>query len=159
VVLTAYAPPDWSLSCILRGEGSFQFDAEADGSAFRFNLPPATTSAWPPGRYWYSARVTNGTDVIEIEAGEVTITPDLAAAAAGFDGRDHIRRVLDAIEAVIEKRATIDQQRYTINNRELWRTPIPELLVLRDRYRAELRRQAAKNRGDLFGQAVRVRFR
>lgn len=74
-------------------------------------------------------------------------------------GLDHIHRVLESIEAVIEKRATIDQERYTINNRELWRTPIPQLLELRDRYRAELRRAMAAKSGGLFNQAVRVRFR
>ena len=54
-----------------------------------------------------------------------------------------VQRTLEAIEAVIEKRASIDQERYKINNRELWRTPIPELLVMRDRYRSELRRLKA----------------
>jgi hypothetical protein len=52
----------------------------------------------------------------------------LAAQVDGYDGRDHVRRVLDAIEAVIENRATIDQQHYQINNRSLTRILVPAAL-------------------------------
>ncbi len=104
-------------------------------------------------------RATDGTTVVEIEAGQITIKPDLASISATHDGRNHVQRVLDAIEAVLERRATQDQEKYKINNRELWRTPLSELLVLRDRYRSELRRMRAAAKGGLFDQAVRVRFR
>ena len=95
----------------------------------------------------------------ELESGQIKIKPDLATLDAGHDGRDHLQRTRDAIEAVLEKRATLDQERYKINNRELVRTPISELLTLRDRYRSELRRLKAVRKGSLFDQAVRVRFR
>lgn len=157
--LTAYPAPDWALSAVLRGPSSIDLQAQASESGHRFTILAAETAEWVPGAYWYSIRAARSGDVVEVEAGEITIKPDLAGAGAGFDGRDHVRRVLDAIEAVLEKRATIDQERYTINNRELWRTPIPQLLELRDRYRSELRRMNAARKGGLFDQAVRVRFR
>lgn len=144
---------------MLRGPGSIDIDATADGSSFRLNVAASVTAAWAPGRYWYVLRVSKDGTVIDVEDGELLVTPDFAAGGVGYNGNDHVRRVLDAIEAVLEKRATLDQQRYTINNRELWRTPIPELLVLRDRYRAELSRNRAAKAGNLFGRAVRVRFR
>ena len=84
--------------------------------------------------------------------------PDIAQLAAGHDARSHVQRVLDAIEAVLEKRATLDQEQYRINNRELRRTPIADLLKLRDRYRMELQRAKAARNGTLFGVA-RVAFR
>ncbi len=157
--LTAYPAPAWSLSAVLRGPSAINLTAEAAGLAHRFLVQADQTAAWAPGDYWYSIRATDGAAVVEVEAGQITIKPDLAAAAAGHDGRDHVRRVLDAIEAVLEKRATQDQEKYKINNRELWRTPISELLMLRDRYRSELRRMNAARKGGLFDQAVRVRFR
>ncbi|MBF9235574.1 hypothetical protein I2H38_19615 [Microvirga sp. BT350] len=158
--LTAHPAPEWQLSAALRGPSAVDLQAEAVGTAHRFLVPATETATWEPGDYWFSIRATraDGT-VAEVEAGQMTIKPDLAAMESGHDGRDHVRRVLDAIEAVIERRATIDQERYTINNRELWRTPIPDLLVLRDRYRSELRRMNQARKGGLFDQAVRVRFR
>lgn len=158
VVLTAYPAPFWTLSAVLRGPAAINITATAADNTHVFAVPADETADWAPGLYWYSLRVTDGADVIEVESGETTIRPDLAASDDPYDGRTHVRKVLEAIEAVIERRATQDQQRYTINNRELWRTPIPDLLVLRDRYRSELRRQQSAGRGGLFGQAVRVRF-
>ncbi|MEY4055620.1 MAG: hypothetical protein RL519_955 [Pseudomonadota bacterium] len=159
VILTAYPAPDWALRAYLRGPQSIDLEAAAEGHGHRFLAQATDTAGWAAGEYWYSLRATNGGDVVEVESGQITIKPDLAEAGAGHDGRDHLRRVLDAIEAVIERRATIDQERYTSNNRELWRTPIPELLMLRDRYRAEIRRMKAASKGALFDQHVRVRFR
>lgn len=159
-ILTAYPAPAWQLSAVLRGPSSIDIDAEQAGQGHRFRVAATATSEWAPGEYWFSIRATSTDgEVVEVEAGQITIKPDLAGADAGHDGRDHVQRTLEAIEAVIEKRASIDQERYKINNRELWRTPIPELLVMRDRYRSELRRMKAARRGDLFNQAVRVRFR
>lgn len=157
--LTAFPAPEWQLSAVLRGPSAINLSAEAAGVGHRFVESAEITSAWDAGDYWYSVRATRNDEVVEVESGEIKIKPDLASMDAGHDGRNHIQRVLESIEAVIEKRATIDQERYSINNRELWRTPIPDLLILRDRYRSELRRLKAIRKGGLFDQAVRVRFR
>ncbi|WP_199222228.1 hypothetical protein [Limnohabitans sp. MMS-10A-192] len=157
--LTAYPAPDWQLEAVLRGPAQIDLAAEAVANGHRFLVPASETAGWEPGDYWYSVRATSEGTVVEVEAGQITIKPDLAQLDAGHDGRAHVQRVLDAIEAVLEKRATIDQEKYSINNRELWRTPIPDLLILRDRYRSELRRMKAARKGGLFNQAVRVGFR
>jgi FtsP/CotA-like multicopper oxidase with cupredoxin domain len=160
VVLTAYPANVWAITVHMRGPGSINVVSVPDGNAHRLRANAEATGTWQPGVYWYSARVSNEDgDVFEIESGEVVIDPNLAEATAGYDGSTHAQRVLSAIEAVLEKRATQDQERYKINNRELWRTPIPELLTLRDRYRAQVKMEARAKRGDLFGTAVRVRFR
>lgn len=160
VVLTAYPATAWALNVSLRGPGSIDIAGIPEGDTHRLNVSAAATSEWVPGHYWYSARVSDGEGVIlEVETGEVIIDPDLASVEPGFDGTTHAQRVLAAIEAVLEKRATRDQERYSINNRELWRTSIPDLLLLRDRYRAQVKMESKAKRGDLFGTAVRVRFR
>jgi hypothetical protein len=51
------------------------------------------------------------------------------------------------LEAVIEGRASLDQERYRINNRELYRTPMETLIKLRNQYRAEVSRERAKASG------------
>jgi len=73
----------------------------------------------------------------------------------------HARRVLTAIEAVIEGRASKDQEEYTIGTRSLKRTPIKDLLVLRDAYKAEVAHEDAQYRlaqGLPNPRKVRVRF-
>lgn len=161
--LADYPAPTWVLTAHLRGPAVIDLTATADGLAHEFTVLASATSAWVAGVYQYVLRATNGADVRQVEAGQLEITADLVAAANPSDLRTHARRVLDAIEAVLEKRATLDQERYVIEGangrRELWRTPMGDLLKLRDTYRAEVRREDAAARGkSLWGPAVRVRF-
>ena len=98
-------------------------------------------------------------EVDELEAGAVEIKADLAAISTSQDLRSHARKTLDAIEATIEGRASLDQERYRINNRELYRTPLETLKKLRDQYRAEVSREEAKLSGkSMFGKTLRVRL-
>lgn len=152
-----YPAPEWGLTLFLRGPGAIDLGSIATGSAHLFEAAATVTKEWAPGRYAYVIRATDGSDVRQIAQGEVVIGQDIAAQAQGFDGRDHVRKVLDAIEAVIENRATIDQQSYTINNRSLQRTPLSELLKLRHKYRAELAAKKTRRCGG-FGRMIKVRL-
>lgn len=159
VELAYFAAPDWALVLLLRGPSSITIDSADLGDAHVLSASAAVTAAWEGGQYAYSLRATNGGDISEIEAGTVVIVGDLAAIPAGSDTRTHARKVLAAIEAVIEKRATLDQERYRINDRELYRTPLADLLRLRASYRSELARENSKANGgnSLLGREVRVR--
>jgi hypothetical protein len=98
--------------------------------------------------------------VLEVSFGIMEVLPDLAAVSAPYDARSDNEKALEAIEAVLGKRATLDQDRYKINNRELWRTPISDLLKLRDVYRAAVRRERARNAGrSQWGRLIPVTFR
>jgi hypothetical protein len=152
-----FPAPEWGLSLFLRGTSSIDLISAASGVDHIFEASASVTASWQPGRYSYLIRASDGADVHPVERGEVLIAPDLAAQGENFDGRDHVRKVLDAIEAVIENRATIDQQSYTINNRSLQRTPLSELMKLRHQYRAELAAKKARRRGG-FGRAIKVRL-
>lgn len=159
VALTAYPAPEWSATLIIRGAQSIDLDSQPDEKLHAFSAAPETTSAWVAGAYWYSLRVTSGTEVHEIETGTLNVAPDMADLPEGYDGRSHAVKVLEAIEAVIEGRASKDQDSYRINNRELRRTPISQLLKLRDVYRQEVRRARAARRGrDTLGRQVLARF-
>jgi hypothetical protein len=78
-----------------------------------------------------------------VGTGTLSVRPSFAVAT---DGRTHARKVLDAIEAVIEGRATSEVAEYQIAGRELRYIPIPELLQLRDKYRGEVLREDAASR-------------
>jgi len=159
VALTAYPPPEWSLTLLLRGPEQRDLTSTPDGTLHAFSVAAVDTASWAAGAYWYSLRATDGTEVHEIETGTLSVAPDLAAVSAEHDGRTHAERVLEAIEAVIEGRASKDQDSYRINNRELRRTPVSQLLKLRDVYRQEVRRARAAKRGrDTLGRQILARF-
>lgn len=151
--------PAWTCTLHLRGPSQIDLTAAPDGTAHKFTASPATTAAWEPGTYWWAIRVTDGVDVVEIERGDITVLPDLAAVNTPYDGRSENELALAAIDAVLAKRATLDQQRYVINNRELWRTPVAELLKLRAFYNTRVRRERARRcGGSTLGRNIPVRF-
>jgi hypothetical protein len=154
-----FPAPAWTVKAIIRGPQALDLTGTADGADHVFTADAATTGAWAPGQYWISFRATDGTQVREAGRQELRITPDMAQAGAGYDGRSEAEISLAAIDAVLAKRATIDQTRYRINNRELWRTPISELQSLRAFYAAKVRREKAKRTGaGGFGRIIPVRF-
>lgn len=160
LTLTAHPAPDWGVELIMRGPMPIGVTATPIGTQHALSASAAVTATWQAGVYWWSIRATQGAEVVQVDEGQITIKPDLAAIAGPHDDRSHAERVLAAIEAVIENRATTDQQKYKINNRELWRTPISDLLLLRSRYLAEVAREKSKQRTgqSLLGRQVKVRF-
>lgn len=160
LTLTAHPAPDWGVELIMRGPMAIDVTASPIGAQHALSASAAVTATWQPGIYWWAIRATQGAEVAHVDEGQITVTPDLAAITGPHDDRSHAERVLAAIEAVLEKRATTDQQKYTINNRELWRTPIADLLLLRSRYQAEVAREKSKQRTgqSLLGRQVKVRF-
>lgn len=152
-----YPAPAWSVQAILAGPTKQTLDAVGDGPRHTFKETAVATGSWAAGTYAVSIRATNGDDVFEIEAGSIEVKPDMAALDAGHDARTHARKVLDAIEAVIEQRATKDQMGYSIGGRSLQRTPIADLIKLRTQYRAEVNRQKPGG-GKRAGRSIKVRF-
>ena len=59
-------------------------------------------------------------------------------AVSGIDARTHAQKTLDALEAWIESR-DMGVAEYQIGDKQLKSLSIPDLLLLRDRYRREVR--------------------
>lgn len=148
---------EWTASLMLRGPQSIDIPGTASGDSFIFTADATTTAAWKPGEYWFAIRVYQGDNVEEVAKGETAIAPDIANVPDGFDGRSYAERVLEAINAVIEKRASVDQQSYRINDRELSRTPIADLLALREQFRSEVNRERARALGrNIFNKKIKL---
>ena len=115
--------------------------ATLSGSEYLIEIAAATTAAYTAGDYSWSALITRDSDSerIRVSTGTLTVKPDPAISTA--DPRSHARIALDAIEAVIEKRATKDQESYSIAGRSLSRMNITDLLTFRDRYRLDVKRE------------------
>ena len=141
-------------------EGAEGVTIAHNGTGFLITVSSATTKTWKSGCHSYAVYMIKGDERYTVEVGHVEIKPDIEAQT-DYDGRSHVKKVLDAIEAVIEKRASNDQMSYTIAGRSLSRIPIPELLKLRDVYRIEYNREmkaADIARGEYRGGMLKVRF-
>lgn len=159
VVAIDYPAPEWEVTAILRGPAQIDITAIADGSAHKFTETAATTAGWGAGSYSVSIRAAFGDHVYEIESGDLVVGGDLSAVAESHDPRGHAQRTLAAIEAVIEGRASKDQDSYKINGRELVRTSVADLLELRKTYKAEVAALSSNGRHKrLMGRKVKVRF-
>lgn len=137
-------------------DGVFSVAASASGTTHSFTIAAATTSGYKPGRYSWRIRVTDGSTTTTVEDGITQVEIDPAKAGKA-DTRTFARRMLDAIEATLEGRATSDQQAMSINGRSISRTPISDLMSLRDRFRGETRSEEGTTGGGK-GRDIKVRF-
>jgi hypothetical protein len=94
--------------------------ANTDGT-YQIQASPATTGQWAAGSYTWSRWVEKtGARQTLNERGQLEIRPDPSASAQGLDTRTHARKVLEAVEACLENRASTTQREmveYTIGSR------------------------------------------
>jgi hypothetical protein len=164
-----YPSSTWTLKYHLANRTShYDITATADtlgDDTFSITITPAVTATYVAGFYNWDAYVSKGSGATleryRIDFGTLEVRPNLASLPASYDDRTHVKRTLDAIEAVIEGRATSDQESYTIGNRSLSRIPIAELLKFRSQYalwyQNELAAEAINN-GVGTGRRVVTRF-
>jgi len=130
-----------NVTLYLRGPGSMDLQS----SSGSISVPASTTATWPAGSYAYSLRKTDTSgNISEIGSGTIRILADIASLPAGTDTRSQNRKIYDAICAVIGRRASLDQESYRINNRELKRTPLGDLLKFKSRYAALVRNESGR---------------
>jgi hypothetical protein len=108
---------------------------DTDGVSYRVQASPIVTSSWTAGEYDWFSWVEKVGARYSVGNGQTVIQPNPAVASTS-DRRSHAQKTLDAIEAVIEGRASLDQQEYTIGNRQLKRTPLADLMELRKYYQS-----------------------
>jgi hypothetical protein len=113
--------------------------------------------------YQWQAWVEKGSEKHLVDSGQTKCKAALGPvnASAVFDGRSEIKKILDAIDAAIKKKATADQLEYVIGSRQLRRYSMTELIALRTQYAKlysqELRAEKLKQ-GAPFFKNINVRF-
>ncbi len=149
--LTAdYPASSWTLKYWMKqlaAAGShIEITAAADGDNYAVNVSAATTQAYTAGKYAWAAEVFGGSsEVYEVDRGILIVVARFDKASS-LDFRTHARKMLDAIEALLENRATTDILEYTIGTRHIKKMAPQELRDWRDYYRAEVRLQDAADR-------------
>lgn len=134
------ASAGWALKYLFRGASAgFSVDAATSGDGYLSTVSATTSAAIAAGSYAWVAYAELSGAKYEVGRGTLVVAPALSSG----DTRSHARKVLDAIEAVLENRATQDQMSYEISvggsSRRLGRTPLADLVALRLKYRAEVK--------------------
>ena len=160
-----YLPSEnWALTYALVKDGKLISITASDSSdVHAVSLSAATTAAYQPGVYHWHSYVTNsGTAArYKIDSGTVEVLPNFAVFVDGYDNRSHVKKVLDALEALLEGKASKDQLSYSIAGRSLSRLSPAELLEWRDKYKTEYSKEQRAERianGLSTSATVKVRF-
>lgn len=130
----------WSVVFSLRGkDGAIDATStpDADNSKHLFSVDATTTAGWVPGEYAARAKAINGGVSTTFWQGTLRINPDLGSEPAGQDTRSWAKRCLDAVEAVLENKASKDVLNTTIAGQSIGRMTPEQLFALRDRFRIE----------------------
>lgn len=139
------ASAGWSLAyTLISSTAKRTITGAADGDAHLVTLTAADTDDWPAGRYTLIGHVSKAPDRVEVLSLPVEVLPDLAAATT-YDTRTHARRMLEALEAALEGRATrgqLDVIEVAIYSRTTRRDK-GVLIEARARYLTEVRREDA----------------
>ena len=149
---TDYPTADYSLSYefnLIDGATASNFTLTATESNDEYIISTSSTGSYTKGEYNWVSYITRTSDSarVKIAEGYVEVQDNYATTSASV--RSHAKIVLDAVKAVIENRATMDQSSMSIAGRSLSRMSIDELFQLKDRYQAdfdaEVKKSAIKN--------------
>ncbi len=163
--LTDYLPADsWVLSYVLVSlTASITITASDNGDGSHLvSEAAATTDDWTPGEYTWNAFVTKGAERYRVGDGRLKVEPNFQIhTTSGFDGRSHVKRTLDLIEAAIEGQVPDGMESFTIAGRAVSLMPLSELRAARAEYASlyarELRRQRRTD-GKASASRIGVRF-
>jgi hypothetical protein len=130
------ASEGWALTyTLVNAAQRITFSAGAQGDDHLVNVSAATTASWTAGDYSLRASVSKSGEVYTTGTGRITIAPAFGTAQ---DARSQARRMLEAVNATLEGRATSATAEYEIAGRKIKYIPMPELLTLRDRLRRDV---------------------
>lgn len=140
----------------LAGGAPNTVEAEGGSGIWRVPIAASITATWAPGEWSWAAAISKAGARVVVATGGFMVDPDPLADTAP-DRRSHARRVLDAINATIEGRASKSQLKTTFEDgRSIEHIPHSELLAMRRRYAAlvktEERRASGKGPGRLLAR-------
>lgn len=162
---TDYPPADYTATYVARITGGGNTEIQLTGTTYNngylFTVDSATSADFVAGYYHWQLEIVRNSDSnrLVVDRGAFDAIVDLDVG--GTDPRTHAEIMLDKIESILENRADSDVSDYSIGNRSLTKIPIKELLMWRDRYRAEYLQEKRKLRaqqGKTTGQNVLIRF-
>jgi hypothetical protein len=160
--LADYPASAWTLTYRFKNAaGGFEIVAAASGDDYAVTVAAATTAGYSAGVYSWQAQVSAGAEKYTVDTGTLAVDPNLftGTASAAYDARSHARKTLAAIEAWLESR-NAGVAEYEIAGRRMKYIPLPDLLKLRQHYKAEVAAEdAAEAIRNGTGTGRRIQFR
>lgn len=146
-----FPPSTWTLSiAFVKADDKQEITATADGSQHLVTIDADASAAFAPGSYRYRIRVvddsTTPDTVYVLEEGTMVVEEDFFDVESGHDGRSFAARALEAIEAVMEDKASSDQSSFSVGGQQLTRYTWDELNDMRNRFAWEVRREQDRER-------------
>lgn len=150
----------WTLTyTLVNASGQIQITASADGDDHLVEVNSTTAAGYTPGEYSFQAHVSNGsTERYQVDSGVITIESDFATISDGVDVRSHAKKVLDALEAAIEGRASKTQLEQGVGGVQIKHMSLADQVMLRDRYAIKYRKEVAALSRRSSTRTKRARF-
>lgn len=123
------------------------------GTDWELTIPAESLASLASGNYTLQLLANNGT--VTVVAASETVS---VVAAGSTDLRSTARKQLDAINAVIEGKATKDESSISYNGRSISRMSWPDLLDARDRLARQVKAEENKAAGRSKIKTVGMRF-
>jgi len=155
--LENYSGTDWTLSARLIGSGGSAdiaaANVDSDGTTHVLTVPASALTALSAGVYTLQLIATDGTTT------EIALSKAVTLVAADTtDLRTSSRKQLDAINAVLEGKASKDETSVSYNGRSISRMSWDELLNARDRLSRQVKAEERKAAGRSKITSVGLKF-
>jgi hypothetical protein len=161
VRLSAFpADESWVLTYTLVKTGvKISIASTADADAHLVELTAATTGAYTAGTYDWQAHVAKGTERYLVSSGIIQIAPDYATQTSGYDARTHTKKVLDALEAAVEGRASLTQLQQKVGEVQVGHMSLKDQVEMLELYRAKYRKEMVLAGKIKSRRMIKARFR
>jgi len=153
-----YPSSEWTLQYAIYNSNNYytvNATAQSDKS-FLIEISSSQSATYAKGEYRWIARVSKGSEVYTVGTGTLTILPNILSAT---DDRSHIKKVLDALEAALEGRASRTDLEYMIGDKRIRNMQHVEIYSAWRRYKMLYEQELqAEQLGKATGRNVKVRF-
>ena len=156
----------WAASVVLRhqtGNDALNLTGVADGSGgWNFTITAVQSAALHPETHWWQSVVTKAAERFTLGTGSLVVEANLPASGNTYDGRSQAQQDLEAVRAAM--RAVITggaTQEYSIGSRSLKKMPMPDLIALESKLKADVVLEQRRKRiaeGLDSGRATYIRF-
>lgn len=133
-----------SVSLVLVGPGKKTLDFIQEGQSWNLS---EDTAGWAVGAYAWQVWTESPGGRCVASSGRLQIAADLATVDAGEDPRTLAEKNVEALEAMLGGTANLSTKRYRINNRELEKYSISELMQLLEYWKGQVRAKKPRREG------------
>lgn len=135
--------------------------AEA-GGGWDFTITAAQSANLHANGHYWQLTVTKAAERFTLGTGSLEVLANIPASGNTYDGRSQTEKDLEAVRDAMRARiAGGEVMEYTIGNRSLKKIPMPDLIALESKLKADLSLENRRKRiaaGQNSGRATFVRF-